>query len=51
MIIPIDIVDVSAVCSDQEDFFALRPTQEKMDFVPKLIGHAPRWWINCGYAD
>ncbi|KAG0696373.1 hypothetical protein DFH29DRAFT_208477 [Suillus ampliporus] len=45
--IQIDIVHVLTVCSDEEDEFEERPTQEKMDFMTKLIGHGPQWWMGC----
>ncbi|KAG0700387.1 hypothetical protein DFH29DRAFT_1080711 [Suillus ampliporus] len=51
MSIPIDTVHVLAVCSDQDDDFGWRPTQEKMDFMTKVIGHTPQWWVSCGFAD
>ncbi|KAG0700384.1 hypothetical protein DFH29DRAFT_932285 [Suillus ampliporus] len=51
MSIQIDTVLVLAVCSDQDDSYEWRPMQENMDFMTKLIGHTPQWWVSCGYAD
>ncbi|KAG0700389.1 hypothetical protein DFH29DRAFT_932310 [Suillus ampliporus] len=51
MSIQIDTVLVLAVCSDQDDSYEWRPRQENMDFMTKLIGHTPQWWVSCGYAD
>jgi len=36
--IQIDTVHVLAVCSDQNDLFEERPSQEKVDFMTELIG-------------
>ncbi|OAX35519.1 hypothetical protein K503DRAFT_365116, partial [Rhizopogon vinicolor AM-OR11-026] len=47
----VDIVNVIIVCSDQEEEFQGRPSQIHIDFLTKLIGHGPRWWVSCGYAD
>lgn len=47
----LETVTVLAVCSDEEEKFERRPTQPQMDFMTKLIGHGPRWWVSCGYAD
>ncbi|OAX31330.1 hypothetical protein K503DRAFT_777675 [Rhizopogon vinicolor AM-OR11-026] len=47
----VDIVNVLIVCSDQEEKFQGRPSQVHIDFMTKLIGHGPRWWVSCGYAD
>ncbi|KAJ8590352.1 hypothetical protein M405DRAFT_816403 [Rhizopogon salebrosus TDB-379] len=47
----LQIVLVLSVCSDKEDNFEWRPVQDKMDFLTKLIGHGPKWWPSCGFAD
>ncbi|KAG1737110.1 uncharacterized protein EDB91DRAFT_1141104 [Suillus paluster] len=47
MNIQIDTVVVLSVCSDEEDSFEERPTQGQMDFMTKLIGHGPQWWMGC----
>ncbi|KAG0705303.1 hypothetical protein DFH29DRAFT_291338 [Suillus ampliporus] len=49
--IQIDTVHVFSLCSDQDESFEARPTQERVDFMTKLVGHAPQWWVSCGYAD
>jgi hypothetical protein len=46
-----ETVLVFAVCSDEDDDFEGRPMQEQVDFMTNLIGHAPQWWVSCGYAD
>ncbi|KAG1830629.1 hypothetical protein EV424DRAFT_268553 [Suillus variegatus] len=47
--VQIDTVPVLAVCSEQDDSFKERPTQEQMDVLTQLIGYAPRWWVCCDY--
>ncbi|KAG0703087.1 hypothetical protein DFH29DRAFT_918820 [Suillus ampliporus] len=47
MSIQIDTVLVLSVCSDEEESFEERPTQGQMDFMTKLIGHGPQWWMGC----
>ncbi|KAJ8588154.1 hypothetical protein M405DRAFT_820231 [Rhizopogon salebrosus TDB-379] len=46
-----ETVIVFALCSDEDDDFEGRPTQDKVDFMTNLVGHAPQWWVSCGYAD
>ncbi|KAG1843274.1 hypothetical protein DFJ58DRAFT_804732 [Suillus subalutaceus] len=45
--IKIDTIHVLAVCSDEEDSFEERPVQGQMDYMTKLIGHGPQWWMGC----
>ncbi|KAG0709605.1 hypothetical protein DFH29DRAFT_869914 [Suillus ampliporus] len=40
--IQIDTIYVLAVCSDEEDDFGERPTQEKTDVMTKLTGKEPQ---------
>ncbi|KAG2086603.1 uncharacterized protein F5147DRAFT_781585 [Suillus discolor] len=47
--VQIDTVPVLAVCSEQDDSFKERPTQEQMDIMTQLMGYAPRWWVCCDY--
>lgn len=47
----LDMVQVLAVCSDREDEFERRPTQEQLDFLTKLIGQAPKWWVSCDWEE
>ncbi|KAG1807006.1 uncharacterized protein BJ212DRAFT_1388669 [Suillus subaureus] len=35
------------VCSDEEDSFEERPSQEQMDYITNLVGHGPQWWMGC----
>ncbi|KAG1748940.1 uncharacterized protein EDB91DRAFT_1111526 [Suillus paluster] len=44
--IQIDTVHVFALCSDQDESFEARPTQERVDFMTNLIGHTPQWWVS-----
>jgi hypothetical protein len=46
-----ETVTVFALCSDENYDFEQRPTQDKVDFMTSLIGHAPRWWVSCSHAD
>ncbi|KAG2119333.1 hypothetical protein DEU56DRAFT_929068 [Suillus clintonianus] len=46
--IQLDTVLVLTVCSNQGDEFEERPIHEKMDYMTKLVGCAPRWWVSCG---
>ncbi|KAG2039299.1 hypothetical protein BDR03DRAFT_1090732 [Suillus americanus] len=43
----IQTVYVLTVCSDEEDCFEERPSQEQMDYITKLVGHEPQWWMRC----
>jgi hypothetical protein len=45
--IKIDEIPVLAVCSDEEDSFEEHPVQEQMDYMTKLVGHGPQWWMGC----
>ena len=49
----IDILAVYVVslCSDLDDSFEERPTQEEVDYMTKLFGQAPQWWVDCGIGD
>ncbi|OAX34278.1 hypothetical protein K503DRAFT_869021 [Rhizopogon vinicolor AM-OR11-026] len=47
----LEMVDVLAVCSDREDEFERRPTQEQLDFLTKLIGYSPKWWVSCDWEE
>ncbi|KAG2061120.1 hypothetical protein BDR06DRAFT_947666 [Suillus hirtellus] len=47
--VQIDTVPVLAVCSEQDDSFKERPTQEQMNILTQSIGYAPRWWVCCDY--
>jgi hypothetical protein len=49
--IDIDIVHVFVLCSDQEESFKERPTQEDVDYMTKLMGHVPQWWVGCRIGD
>jgi hypothetical protein len=49
--IAIPTVYVVSLCSDLDDSFEDRPTQEEVDYMTKLFGHAPQWWVGCGIGD
>ncbi|OJA17899.1 hypothetical protein AZE42_10386 [Rhizopogon vesiculosus] len=49
--IDIPTIFVFAVCSDLDDSYEERPTQEEVDYMTKLFGHAPQWWVGCGIGD
>lgn len=42
----VQTVYVLTVCSDEEDSFEKRPIQEQMDYITKLVGHGPQWWMD-----
>jgi hypothetical protein len=46
-----ETVIVFALCSDEDCDFEQRPTQDKVDFMMSLIGHAPWLWMSYGHAD
>jgi len=48
--IDIPTVYVVSLCSDLDDSFEERPTQE-VDYTTKLFGQAPQWWVDCGIGD
>jgi hypothetical protein len=43
----IQTVYVLTVCSDEEDPFEDCSIQEQMDYLTKLVGHGPQWWMGC----
>lgn len=47
--VQIDTVPVFVVCSERDESFNERPTQEQMDIMTKLIGYPPQWWVGCDY--
>ncbi|KAG2033305.1 hypothetical protein BDR03DRAFT_967938 [Suillus americanus] len=47
--VQLDIVPVFTVCSELDESFKERPTQEQMDIMTEMIGYPPQWWVGCDY--
>ncbi|OAX34276.1 hypothetical protein K503DRAFT_869020 [Rhizopogon vinicolor AM-OR11-026] len=47
----LETVAVLTVCSDREYEFKRRPTQVQLDFLTRLFGKAPKWWVSCDWEE